>query len=161
MRIHVFAIAALAMTIACQPTPPAQTTASPPVAHAVQPAPAGSVTALANAERARRGLAPLRQNPALAAAAQGHAAEMVARGTFSHTGANGSSVRDRVEARGYCTAIAAENIATGQPGAGDVIAGWMGSTGHRANLLNPRLTEAGVGQVGTMWVMVFARPCAG
>ena len=40
---------------------------------------------------------------------------MVANGFFSHTGANGSSVGDRLNAVAYGWASVAENIAAGQP----------------------------------------------
>jgi len=42
----------------------------------------------------------------------------------------------------------AENIArTGSPSASGVMNAWMGSAGHRANILNPNLTHIGVGVV--------------
>ena len=36
-----------------------------------------------------------------------------------------------------------ENIAMGQADVDDVVAAWMGSSGHRANILNPSYTKAG------------------
>jgi uncharacterized protein YkwD len=60
-----------------------------------------------------------------------------------------------------------ENIAGGYPTADAVVAGWMASPGHRANILSPRFTEMGVGRVtaagtyGTYWAQEFGgRPGA-
>ena len=38
-----------------------------------------------------------------------------------------------------------ENLALGYPTAVAVVAGWMGSDGHRANILNTTYTQIGVG----------------
>ena len=56
---------------------------------------------LINAERRARGLAPLTANARLARAAQGHAADMVARDYFSHFSPSGSSFTDRLRRVGY------------------------------------------------------------
>src|SRR4051812_45163133 len=45
--------------------------------------------------------APLAFNPSLIAAAQQHSAWMLSSGTFTHTGAGGSSPGDRMTAAGY------------------------------------------------------------
>ena len=50
----------------------------------------------------------------------------------------------------------AENIAYGYPTAHATVRAWMHSKGHRANILNPALTNLGVGAArdenGTWWV---------
>ncbi|MDJ0690009.1 MAG: CAP domain-containing protein [Xenococcaceae cyanobacterium MO_188.B32] len=46
---------------------------------------------------------------------------------------------------GYQYSTAAENIAAGYQTPEAVVEAWMGSAGHRANILNPDLTEIGVG----------------
>jgi hypothetical protein len=46
---------------------------------------------------------------------------------------------------GYSWSGAAENIAAGYTGPVSVMAGWMGSSGHRANILDGSLREIGVG----------------
>lgn len=38
-----------------------------------------------------------------------------------------------------------ENIAAGYASPGDVVAAWMGSEGHRANILSPYYTQVGAG----------------
>jgi uncharacterized protein YkwD len=51
----------------------------------------------------------------------------------------------------------AENIEYGYPTAHATVRAWMHSKGHRANILNPRLTNLGVGAArdknGTWWVV--------
>ena len=106
---------------------------------------ANRVVELTNAERAKAGLESLTLNNQLIQAAQGHSDSMAVDDFFSHTGADGSSVGDRVRDTGYKFATAGENIAAGQRTAADVVEGWMNSPGHRANILNANYTEIGVG----------------
>jgi uncharacterized protein YkwD len=80
----------------------------------------------------------------LAAAAQAHSDDMAARGYFSHTSADGRSFADRITEAGYPTP-GGENIAQGQRSALEVHDAWMGSEGHRANILNCGYTAIGVG----------------
>ncbi|MBD2773011.1 hypothetical protein ICL16_13245 [Iningainema sp. BLCCT55] len=46
---------------------------------------------------------------------------------------------------GYNFRQAGENVASGYSSAQDVMRGWMNSTGHRANILNPNYREIGIG----------------
>ena len=64
---------------------------------------------------------------------------------FSHTGIDGSTMTQRIGVAGYQFSSAAENIAAGYTTPEEVVGGWMNSPGHRANILNPNLTEIGVG----------------
>jgi uncharacterized protein YkwD len=52
---------------------------------------------------------------------------------------------------------AAENIAKGYSTPKAVVDGWMNSSGHRANILNPSFTHIGVGYVkdGNIWTQMF------
>ena len=52
---------------------------------------------------------------------------------------------------------AGENIAMGYSSAQKVMQGWMNSSGHRANILNPSFTQIGVGYVadGHYWTQQF------
>lgn len=88
-----------------------------------------------NAERARRGLEPLRLNPALADAAAGHARDMAGRRKMSHTGGDRSSPFDRIGRSGYRYNRAGENVAAGQTEVAEVMGDWMHSPGHRRNIL--------------------------
>lgn len=139
---------------------PASTTAPP-----TTPAPSGDgadfeqqVIDLTNAERQKAGCPALANNSKLGAAALGHSTDMATKGYFSHTGANGSSMRDRVEAQGYSWRSLAENIAAGYRTAQAVVTGWMNSSGHRANILNCDLTEIGVGFHDYHWTQNFGTP---
>jgi uncharacterized protein YkwD len=111
---------------------------------AATPSAAQQVVALVNQERARAGCPPLRIAPQLTASAQGHSQDMALNNIFGHNGSGGSSPWDRMEAAGY-TAGAAENVAAGYATAELVMAAWMRSAGHRANILNCNLSEIGVG----------------
>jgi len=94
----------------------------------------------------------------LATAAQGHADDMDSQSYFSHTGRDGSTVGSRVTRQGYAWSRVGENIAYGYADADRVMAGWLSSDGHCANIMNPGYTELGVGKGGLYWVQVFARP---
>lgn len=130
----------------------------------MRPANAAALTealgAAVNAERGSKGRTPLVRDPRLDAAARGHACWMSETGRFSHTGQGGSTSARRIAASGYPGGLAAENIALGQSGPGAVVADWMGSAGHRENILLARADAYGVGlaMLGgrPVWVMVFA-----
>jgi hypothetical protein len=127
------------------------------------------VLELTNLERAKAGLKPLTLNNQLAQAAQGHSDNMAADDFFSHTGADGSDLGDRVRDSGYQYLRTGENIAAGQQTAEGVVSGWMNSPGHRANILNPNFTEIGIGyeflendrgsvNYNHYWTQVFGTP---
>ena len=98
-----------------------------------------------NQERAKVGCRALTANASLQRAAQGHSADMAANNYFSHTSLDGRTFADRIRAAGYVGSLLAENIAAGQPTASAVMASWMSSPGHRANILNCAYTSLGVG----------------
>ncbi|MEV5529515.1 CAP domain-containing protein [Streptomyces prunicolor] len=113
-----------------------------------------------NAERARAGLRALAVDPLLAAAAQAHSTDMVARAFYSHTSPDGSQPWDRAAAAGARRRTIGENIACGQRTPAEVVEGWMNSPGHRANILKPDFTHIGIGfagggQMGTYWTQLF------
>ena len=103
------------------------------------------VVALVNTERARAGCRRLVVDGKLAAAARGHSTDMAARAYFSHTTPDGVDFGARITNAGYSWKSAAENIAKGRPSAGEVMASWLGSPGHRANIVNCGFRNIGVG----------------
>jgi len=103
------------------------------------------VLALTNQFRAQNGLAALKANLELNAAAQGHSEDMANQDYFDHTGKDGSLPWDRAKVVGYEAQTMGENIAAGQTTPESVVQGWINSAGHRANLLNANFTELGVG----------------
>lgn len=112
-----------------------------------------------NAARAAAGCGPVLVDPALNVAADRHSAEMAWTGTMSHTGVDGSTPRTRLSAQGWNPHRTAENVAFGYDAA-SVVDAWLGSPGHRANVLDCRLNFLGVaasqGATGTYWTQVFA-----
>lgn len=89
--------------------------------------------------------APLAYNARLETAAQGHATDMATKNYFSHTSQDGRSFAQRITAAGYTWTRAAENIAAGYATPETVVAGWLASAGHCANIMSPTLREMGVG----------------
>jgi uncharacterized protein YkwD len=114
------------------------------------------VVRLTNLERAKVGCGPLHVDARLTAAAAGHSADMAERGYFSHTTPEGKSPWDRAKAAGYADP-SAENIAMGYRTPAAVVAGWMGSAGHRANIQNCASHAIGVGynSHGFYWTQLF------
>ncbi|AQT75908.1 sigma-70 family RNA polymerase sigma factor [Streptomyces sp. fd1-xmd] len=133
------------------PSPTRSRSTSPsPRASAPKPVPAppgiaGQVVALVNTERAAAGCGPLKEDPQLRAAAQGHSDDMAARDFFDHTNPDGEDPGQRTTASGYRWSTYGENIAKGQQTAQSVMDSWMKSTGHRANILNCSFKDIGVG----------------
>ncbi len=87
---------------------------------------------------------------------------MAANNYFSHTGLDGTTFAARIKSTGYRYRRAAENIAAGHTTPDDVVAAWMSSPGHRANILDCRLRDIGVGLgnnpasvYGSYWVQDF------
>lgn len=122
----------------------------------------GAVLAGVNGERARAGLAALMPAPALESAAQTHACDMARRGRIGHRGGDWSGLRTRLRRAGYPFAAANENVAVGHASAGALVAGWMASPGHRANILSRDVAEFGLGvargaEGRLYWAMVAAR----
>ena len=115
--------------------------------------------ALINAERTDRGRTAYATDARLNAAAAGHSAYMAGAGKLSHTGAGGSNPRSRVTAQGYQGCYWSENIAAGFSTPEALVAGWMGSSKHRENILGKKATHIGLGQVNGYWTAVFSAPC--
>ena len=101
---------------------------------------------------------PLRLEAKLSAAAQLHSQDMRATSTLSHVGSDGSTLVQRVERQGYPWSRLAENVAWGYDEVDEVVAGWLSSPGHCANIMNPDYRELGVGVAGTFWTQVFGTP---
>ena len=118
---------------------------------------------LVNEERRLLALPVLEADTLLVMASRLQAEDMAAHGVVSHQGSDGSDPSQRVTAVGYSWIWVGENIAGGQSVPDEVVAGWMRSEAHRANILSPDFTSAGVaraessvGELGTYWVMVYA-----
>jgi uncharacterized protein YkwD len=130
---------------ACPQATAAATTVAPSTS-------AQAVRCLVNAERAKRGLPPVRSVARLRLAAQRHAADMVRRGYFAHEGPDGSTLTSRARRAGYLSGARryslGETIGWGEAelsSAGAIVDAWMHSPGHKAIILDRRFTEVGVG----------------
>lgn len=115
---------------------------------------------LVNEEREKHGLSPLKYSKELEAVAYAHSKDMAEKNFFSHTNLEGLSPFDRMRNAGLSYSYAAENIAAGQTTAAAVMNSWMNSDGHRKNILNPNLTEIGIGvanggSYGIYWTQLF------
>lgn len=103
---------------------------------------------LINAERTRRGLSALVTDPGLQGAAEGHSLDMARRDYFEHDTPEGVKPWMRITRQGYQAQLVGENLAWGEADKGTPVEAmrlWMESDGHRANLLEPRYTQIGVG----------------
>ena len=113
---------------------------------------AKSAVCLINKERARRGLRKLRLNSSLSAAARRHTLDMVSRNYFAHVSKSGTDVVDRLTQTGYIGGARSwtvgENLAWGtgkRTTPREIVSAWMASPGHRANILQRRFREIGIG----------------
>jgi uncharacterized protein YkwD len=102
---------------------------------------------LLNNERRQRGIRPFKENSRLTRASQRYAVVMSRRNVFDHGDFVGriKAARYLKGARGYTVG---ENIAWGSwdyATPANIVDGWMHSPGHRANILNARFREIGLG----------------
>jgi uncharacterized protein YkwD len=106
---------------------------------------------LVNQERTNRGLTPLKYSEGLTRAARYQAADMSQDNYFSH------DTKDRVGGQlvkkcgpwdriaNYYSGANGENAAAGYSTPDAVMQGWMKSSGHKDNILNPSTRAIGVG----------------
>jgi uncharacterized protein YkwD len=122
------------------------------------------VLRLVNVERERVGLSPVTHNQTLEDQATQYACELIYYDFFAHENpVTGTHLDDRAEEFGYDYFMIGENLAAGQSSPAQVMADWMASEGHRANILQGQFTELGVGvrtggEFQTYWVQEFGRP---
>jgi len=127
---------------------------------------ASNIVALTNANRDASGLPELRENSQLSAAAIAKAEDMMLNEYFAHTSPSGKTPWDFIRGAGYAYTLAGENLAVHYQTAEDVTAGWLASPSHRANIMNERFSEIGVGVVmgeyqgfeSIMVVQMFGEP---
>jgi uncharacterized protein YkwD len=87
---------------------------------------------------------PLSLAPALARAARAHSQDMARHDFFSHTGSDGSTPGERVTRAGYRWKLVGENIASGVRTPREVVAGWLASPHHCANIMTAGFRQMGV-----------------
>lgn len=121
------------------------------------------VIRLVNIERTNRGIPALATNWELSRVARYKSQDMIVKNYFSHTSPTYGSPFTMMQSFGLKFSAAAENIAYGQRSAQEVVTAWMGSPGHRANILSNSFTHTGVGAAkkssGTLyWTQMFMKP---
>lgn len=126
-----------------EPTSAAETAFG--TAHTPEAVERAMVEAINRARRAR-GLSALREDARLVRLARAHSRDMAANRTISHLSSKGEDAQVRVLAAGLAPRLVAENVGTATTAAA-VHEGFMGSPGHRANVLKPQATHVGVGVV--------------
>jgi uncharacterized protein YkwD len=112
-----------------------------------------AVLCLINRQRAQHAETPLAPNAQLEQAAEAHAQEMVSSDYFDHVSPNGLTPVGRDRADGYIPSplvgyVIGENLAWGTlslatPEA--IVAAWLASPGHLANILESQYRDTGVG----------------
>ena len=109
---------------------------------------------LTNQARQAKGVAPLIRDEELRQVARAFSNDMLVRRFFDHTTPDGVDFAARItDQYPHRVFLVGENIwyasgyspANPQRLAQEIMADWMGSPGHRENLLSPRFTHLGVG----------------
>ena len=101
------------------------------------------ITELVNEHRVAAGLSPVTYSAKISKAAQVRAVEIEK--SFSHTRPDGRYFSTVFAEHGISYRYSGENIAWGQRSPEEVVTAWMNSAGHRANIMNAKFKELGVG----------------
>lgn len=113
------------------------------------------VLELVNQERAKAGVSPLAPDDKLAASALIRAGELKI--SYSHTRPDGAPCSTALDETGASDGSSrwGENIASGYGSAEAVVSAWMGSPGHRSNILDPVFTHMASARCGNSWTQLF------
>ncbi|MGM1018810.1 MAG: CAP domain-containing protein [Actinomycetota bacterium] len=140
-RIALVSVLAVALIV----PPGTAAVASEPAPHgitklAIRTGSADEATILQRVNQARLNacLPVVRRNSAMDTVARNWSKSMSTSGNFRHNPNFSSQIP-----RGW--SWAAENIAAGQSNGSTMMTAWMKSSGHKANILNPRATDVGIG----------------
>lgn len=123
---------------------------------------------LTNQERTDNGLPVLTLNGKLNSAAKAKANHMIANDYWAHVAPDGTTPWSFIVNAGYSYSTAGENLAKNFNTSGGVIAGWMGSATHRANILSSAYKDVGFaavngvlqGEETTLVVAMYGAPSA-
>lgn len=105
---------------------------------------AAEMLARVNQARQQNGLLPLAPNPLLDRISQAHADDLLRRAYSGHVTPEGLGPTDRARAGGYRPGIG-ENIVEQRFSTEEAFKAWMGSPGHRRNILDPGCRDLGLG----------------
>jgi uncharacterized protein YkwD len=123
---------------------------------------------LSNQERINNGLPPLNLHSQLSSAAYAKANDMFAKNYWAHISPDGTTPWYFISSAGYSYAGAGENLAKDFSLSSGVVAGWMGSPAHRANILSTTYQDVGYAVVNgtlqgsetTLVVAMYGQPPA-
>jgi uncharacterized protein YkwD len=112
-----------------------------------------AVLCLVNRVRAQNGESPLKLNPQLEQAAEGHGHELISTNYFAHVSPSGRTPVDRIRETGYIPGLSVgyvigENLAWGTYGLATpaaIVSAWIASPGHLANILESQYGDTGIG----------------
>jgi uncharacterized protein YkwD len=111
---------------------------------------ARAVECLVNKQRAAAGVRALSHDRRLARAARRFSSAMVRERFFDHVSPGGSTLGRRARAAGYGGGTLGEAIGWGEGDLGTpraIVAAWLHSPEHRANLLRPSYRRIGIGDL--------------
>lgn len=124
----------------------------------------GDIICRTNLERIDAGLPKLQWNLYLQRLAEAHARDLAENvGDVAHLSSEGKDIIQRAQSVGYNFAYVGENVAADFNNPNQVVAQWMSSPAHRANILDEDFVEVGVGlyvneQGVAYWVEIFGTP---
>jgi uncharacterized protein YkwD len=171
-RSFAIAVVALLAAVAAVAAPPAQavTNCTPSSSWGSNRADlASQVVSLINQYRAGMGLSQLAISSPLTASSEWKSLHMAGYGYFGHDDPAppvSRSAYQRATDCGYVGSWWGENIAGGYTTAQSVVNGWLGSSGHRANIENANFTSTGVGVAANgsgqlYWTQSFGNDVSG
>jgi uncharacterized protein YkwD len=143
---------ALVLLVAAAILGPAESASAGPAVTSADKLRAGVIAEM-NRVRASHGLRTLTVRPRLQNAGSGHASNLAKHGVFTHDWSNGTPFGTWIgwywPGPGFGSWSAGENLFWAGPvtNAKAVVAAWMASPGHRANILNKSWRAMGVGAV--------------
>ncbi|MCX6727176.1 MAG: CAP domain-containing protein, partial [Candidatus Shapirobacteria bacterium] len=106
---------------------------------------------LTNDERQKAGLPILHYNPVLSESATAKGQDMFASNYWAHNSPSGKTPWDFFRSAGYQYSVAGENLAKDFYDTNSVMKAWMNSPTHKANIINSKYQEIGIGVVnGTL-----------
>ena len=111
---------------------------------------ASELASLVNRYRGDKKVAPLAADPALARLAREHSAAMMRAQRLGH-----EDFEARFRRSGYSMCV--ENVGWNYPTPSDQLGAWRASAGHDRNLLDARVTHAGVGVAGNYITLIACR----
>jgi len=136
-----------------EPEPPVQ---EPPASQEEMSSEEALLLKLVNDERTKNGLRPLQPMPELNRLARLKSEDIVRYGYFSHTSPTYGSFAKMVYDAGVRFYSVGENLAKGRS-ATHAFYMFLGSSGHRANMLNGSFTHTGIGVVHDQYGVVVTQ----